>query len=285
MIVKRSSLITYSAEAVILGLQLIILLQILSWDIPGVWFRTVAIVSFIFMLLIGFYLRSKGTWRCDWSANKIKELLFLLGGIGFLISLLLFIHFNNEKTRQSIELLFPLHDTRWYIAQGGNSPLLNQHYSAKAQRGALDVTVLNRWGFRAKGLLPSDLKKYAAYGAIIHAPCDGVVLAARTGQPDLIPPSTDSTQPAGNFVSIFCKNTTIILAHLKSGSVRVVPEENIKKGDILGEVGNSGNTSEPHLHIHAVEGKTQDMNKLLRYGDPVTMLFNGRHLKRNSNNF
>ena len=43
----------------------------------------------------------------------------------------------------------------------------------------------------------------------------------------------------------------VILAHLKQGSVAVTAGMKVNTGDVLGQVGNSGNTSQPHLHIHA----------------------------------
>lgn len=43
------------------------------------------------------------------------------------------------------------------------------------------------------------------------------------------------------------------LAHLQKGSVRVETGDPVKMGQSIALVGNSGNTSEPHLHIHAVD--------------------------------
>ena len=44
--------------------------------------------------------------------------------------------------------------------------------------------------------------------------------------------------------------TYLVIAHLKSGSVRVATGDDVAEGDPLGACGNSGNTSEPHIHIH-----------------------------------
>ncbi|MEZ7171746.1 M23 family metallopeptidase [Sporosarcina sp. OR05] len=60
------------------------------------------------------------------------------------------------------------------------------------------------------------------------------------------------------------------MAHMKEGSVAVAKGDTVTTGQLLGKVGNSGNTSEPHLHIHAeLDGK----------GVPLT--FDGRFLVRN----
>lgn len=70
-----------------------------------------------------------------------------------------------------------------------------------------------------------------------------------------------------------CNGLQIEVAHLQRGSVRVKVGQNIHLGDGLGLVGNSGNTSEPHLHIHAVDPQTNE-------GVPIT--FDGRYPVRNS---
>ena len=56
----------------------------------------------------------------------------------------------------------------------------------------------------------------------------------------------------------------------------------VRARDLVGNVGNSGNSSEPHLHIHAVRGGVNDETALLRGGEPVAMRFGGRILSRNS---
>jgi len=43
----------------------------------------------------------------------------------------------------------------------------------------------------------------------------------------------------------------VVLAHLRRGSVRVHSGQRVRAGQLLGRVGNSGNSSEPHLHVHA----------------------------------
>lgn len=57
--------------------------------------------------------------------------------------------------------------------------------------------------------------------------------------------------PAGNYVVIDHGNNEFsIFAHLKNGSVRVAKGNHVEAGDLLGKVGNSGNTTQPHLHYH-----------------------------------
>jgi septal ring factor EnvC (AmiA/AmiB activator) len=72
-------------------------------------------------------------------------------------------------------------------------------------------------------------------------------------------------------VIVRCGTANVTLAHLQKGSVVARPNTTIAAGAILGRVGNSGNTTEPHLHIHA------ESNAL---GVPAR--FDGRWLVRNA---
>ncbi|HJX26864.1 MAG TPA: M23 family metallopeptidase [Thermoanaerobaculia bacterium] len=75
----------------------------------------------------------------------------------------------------------------------------------------------------------------------------------------------------------------IVLAHLKKGSVKVGTGETVTVGQPIGQIGNSGNTSEPHLHIHAVRrGGKVSPDRILNSGVPVPLLIEGRFLVRNN---
>jgi hypothetical protein len=151
---------------------------------------------------------------------------------------------------------FPLKGGRFVVGQGGNNSLLNYHHGHRAQRYASDIGAVNAAGFRASTLLPRDLSDYAIFGASVTSPCRGAVVKSVDGLPDLIPPKRDRNNARGNHVAIACGGVWVELAHLKKGSVAVRVGEQVDSGDHLGLVGNSGNTTEPHLHIHAVEPAT-----------------------------
>jgi murein DD-endopeptidase MepM/ murein hydrolase activator NlpD len=70
----------------------------------------------------------------------------------------------------------------------------------------------------------------------------------------------------------------VLLAHLKQGSVAVKGGQRVAAGDIVGAVGNSGNTDEPHLHVHA---QRPGRGILPLSGEPLAMRFGGRWYVRN----
>jgi murein DD-endopeptidase MepM/ murein hydrolase activator NlpD len=68
------------------------------------------------------------------------------------------------------------------------------------------------------------------------------------------------------------------MGHMQKGSVRVAAGESIGVGVPLGSVGNTGNTDEAHLHIHAQRPGTLEQPIS---GEPVLMRLDGRYLWRN----
>ena len=176
---------------------------------------------------------------------------------------------------RAVDLAPPLEGGRFVVGQGGNNPLLNYHNTYAPQRFALDILALDDLGRRADGIEPSELEKYVIYGKPVVAPCDGTVVEAVNDSPGMAIGETNRDQPAGNHVVLRCKGLDITLAHMRPGTVTVAAGDTVATGQRLGEVGNSGNTTEPHLHIHAVpEGTESD-------GEGVPLTFGGRFLVRN----
>ena len=178
-----------------------------------------------------------------------------------------------------IDLRFPLADGVYVVGQGGSSPILNGHQASRPQRHALDIVKLNGWGMRARGLYPGVPERYAIFGDTVTSPCTGTVLDSRDGLPDQAPPVRDPENLAGNFVAIECGGAVVFLAHFKRGSLRVGTNDRVEAGQPLAQVGNTGNTSEPHLHIHAVLLPYEGLRST-KAGLP--MRFDGRYLVRNS---
>ncbi|HEX6084026.1 MAG TPA: M23 family metallopeptidase [Thermoanaerobaculia bacterium] len=166
----------------------------------------------------------------------------------------------------AIDLAFPLRDGAYLIGHGGSTSASNMHHSHPQQKYALDIVKLNRAGMRARAISPADLRSYAIYGATIGSPCNGTVLVAVDGLPD----TRDEKRLAGNHVILRCGDADVWLAHMQRGSVAVRPGMQVRSGQPLGRVGNSGNTTEPHLHVHAE-----------RNGAGVPATFDGDWLVRN----
>ena len=142
---------------------------------------------------------------------------------------------------------FPLREGRW-LAVEGNGRILNHHWVVAGQRGAFDLVRLSVWGRSRAGFVHPTDDDFHAFGVTITSPCDGRIVSVVDGVPDGVP---DTRRPAGNHVVIDTGTERIVLAHMRVGTVAVSDGDVVRTGDRLGEVGNSGNSSEPHLHIHA----------------------------------
>jgi murein DD-endopeptidase MepM/ murein hydrolase activator NlpD len=59
---------------------------------------------------------------------------------------------------------------------------------------------------------------------------------------------------AGNFLLLKIRTVFVLLAHLRHGSICVSKGDTLCRGDMVGEVGNSGSSRTPHLHLQVVDG-------------------------------
>ena len=101
---------------------------------------------------------------------------------------------------------------------------------------------------------PHDLSSYLSYGQPLIAAAPGKVVIARDEFPNQQPPD-NPTPPAfadlpGNHVTLrIGSGIYMIYAHMKPGSVRVDVGDRVRRGQMLGRLGNSGNSATPHLHL------------------------------------
>lgn len=184
----------------------------------------------------------------------------------------------------AVNLSFPLEPGSYLVVNGGSSIKTNAHLMTldagvprflewRGQSYGVDLVKLDAFGLRARGLLPADPKAYAIYGARVLAPCAGWVLLAVDGLPDMQVPEADREHMAGNHVLLRCAQADVLLGHLSPGSVQVRAGDAVAAGVWLGAVGNSGNTGEPHLHVHAQRPGPVGAPV---GGDPLPVTFNGR---------
>jgi murein DD-endopeptidase MepM/ murein hydrolase activator NlpD len=169
--------------------------------------------------------------------------------------------------------IFPLRGVSFV---GWGASLHTGHRWAVPEEFAFDIAKLGENGLTHKGD-GTHFDDYYAYGADVLAAADGHVISAANDQPE--DPSAmqrpNETQEAyfarlqkeqgerlakglvaisGNYVMIdHGKNEYSLYAHLQPGSVRVHVGDQVKTGDVIGKLGSSGNSTEPHLHFHVCD--------------------------------
>ncbi len=152
---------------------------------------------------------------------------------------------NVNSVRPSATVRLPA-DVPLKVAWGGDTISVNQHALVPNQRWAYDLTV-EPYFTGSK-----NLEDYGCWDVPVVAPVSARVAAAEDGIRDETPGEMNALQPSGNHVVLLLPDTQtyLAIAHLKKGSVSVKEGDQVTEGDVIGRCGNSGHTSEPHIHIH-----------------------------------
>jgi hypothetical protein len=160
----------------------------------------------------------------------------------------------------------PLGGARWVVSSGCCAGL-NAHRSTVQpmngafhvpERFAIDFVQLDAGGRLFQGP-PDELSSYPFYGADVVSVANGVVVRTKDGLPDNTPvgslPADLTLETAGgNYVVVdIGRGRFAFYAHLQPGSLTVHDGDHVKRGQVLGLLGNSGNSDLPHLHFHVMD--------------------------------
>jgi murein DD-endopeptidase MepM/ murein hydrolase activator NlpD len=145
-------------------------------------------------------------------------------------------------------LILPFHG-KLMVSNGGRSPETNNH-NRPADKGPQNQ--IYAYDFRMENTgAEKQLEDYGVYGAEVIAPGAGVVAQVVNGSFDCELGEADRSVGVGNMVMIDHQNGEFsLLCHFKYDSIVVVVGEAVAQGQKLGLCGNSGNTSQPHIHFN-----------------------------------
>lgn len=188
---------------------------------------------------------------------------------------------GSEEMNHPIVVEFPLRG-EWYSPNTPGTKIPSHGTNKLGTRYAYDFIQVdwNRKGYPAyrtsfleylfRGI---PLNQYYCWGQEVYAPCDGVVVEARDGYQEHLrtnlfgdltnayknahyfdPEKDDVQAVAGNFIIIkYDEDIYAALVHLQTGSIQVSVGQSVKKGDLIGRVGHSGNSFAPHLHFQLMD--------------------------------
>ncbi len=274
-----TSLGKWILQVTLAGLYIFDLFLIGLWPMYcGYFIRYLFVLLFVIVFIKSLFNIEKEFFY-KLSVRSVLSSFVFLFFIGFFIYRI-FLGLNGANYSNPVELAFPLKEGNFYMAHAGTNEAVNHHCNVPAQKYAMDILRINALGFRANKWSPKDLNDFCIFGSTLYSPCDGTIIESLDQLEDLEPMVMDVKNPLGNYLTIHKNESEIIviLAHLMKESLLVKKGDMVKKGQPIARVGNSGNTSEPHLHIHAVLNHTGDF---LFKGEGVPITFDQRFFVRN----
>ncbi len=161
----------------------------------------------------------------------------------------------------------------WTVTQGPGGQLT--HNTALGGE-AWDFMLLDEDGGGAEW--PGDeLEQFHGWACPVQAPADGLVVAVEGSVLDNAVHAADTRNPWGNWVLLAHEGGACsLLAHLRAGSLSVLPGQRVARGQEVAQVGNSGRSPEPHLHVQLNAGPWLAARSLpARFGSWVEMTAGG----------
>ena len=285
------SRVGFVVQAMATGLLLLALLRIAVWLIPPWWTPWLYLAVWLGILI----WRAPGVIRDQpWLPANILNWVSVTAftGLGIAGGSLVLQAMEGRRLPpeyQPVSLAFPMGPGTYLVANGGSHQIVNGHFltlhpqtarqsAYRGQSYGVDFVKIDNLGLRASGWRPRDPNAYAIFGQTVHAPCSGTVMTVSDGQADMPVPKMDQSKIEGNHVLIQCGDAAVLLAHFKQGSVQVAAGDRVTVGHPIGEAGNSGQSSEPHLHVHAQRIPSSEP---LLSGEPLFLTFDGQFPRRN----
>jgi hypothetical protein len=174
----------------------------------------------------------------------------------------------------TLDLAYPFQG-RWLVQNSPADRVPSHGTASFASAYAIDFVPVDERGRSARLSLASILRperpeRFSGFGRSLTAPACGVVAAVHDGEPDheafrgipSIRYALTQQQRAANGWAGLGGNHVIIevragafvaLCHLQHGSIRVSPGQSVAIGEEIGRCGNSGNSTEPHVHVQAMD--------------------------------
>jgi hypothetical protein len=281
----NTSLFDWIIMVTVTGTYMIALYFVGFWGFIYYWLRYIWVLLFAACLITTSVSAAalplfveKGVLGWTWTVLMIV----IIAGLIYLIAGAIRAHFYPVKP---VNMAFPFANGLYTINWGGSgsaSRLMNYHYSSSVHAGAdinrsmryaVDIVKLNRLGIISSGILPRSLDKYEIFHVDILSPCGGTVRQVVDGLPNEEPFSGNYPYNVGNYVVIDNGEVNVLLGHMQAGSICVKEGDHVETGRVIGQVGNSGWTDQPHTHIQAMTFS----EKSVWSGEGIPITFEGRN--------
>lgn len=165
-----------------------------------------------------------------------------------------------DNYKSEVEYILPFND-KWVAVNGCFRKEYSHSWDIPTQRYAYDFIMLDEHGKSHDGKF-NECNGYYCYDKDILSPADGVVVEIVNNASDsLIFPKgrffSRAKHVAGNYIVIqHTKSEYSTLVHLKKDSITVKVGETVSQGQTIAKCGNTGNSTEPHLHFQLQTGQS-----------------------------
>lgn len=263
----------YAAPVLALLHLLLLLVLYTRPGLPAVvlWHTGPVVLTTAAILVMTYGVLHSARARVGWTAGRAAGYGCLLG-----ISALPVVGYTTYPSSRDgrpseVRFRLPL-DGPVTVRWGGPTRDVNYHVFAPPERWAYDLVISRgERSFQGGGTAVTD---YYAYGRPVLAPATGTIRVVSGGAADTPIGETGGWRNScGNHVVIYvAPGEFLFLCHLKPGSIIVRTGEAVISGQQVGRVGNSGRSTEPHVHVHLQTTPNAD------FGEGIPLLFhNYRH--------
>jgi murein DD-endopeptidase MepM/ murein hydrolase activator NlpD len=167
---------------------------------------------------------------------------------------------SKENYTARTEFILPFQG-QWYVANGGVDKKNSHSWHVWPQRYAYDFVMVDESGKTHSGN-GNQLKDYYCYGQDVLAPADGEVVSMAGSHPESRAYGDGRIECRakdirGNYITLKHNEKEFsTIAHLMPDSITVALGQKVVRGQVIAKCGNSGNTSEPHVHFQLNDGKS-----------------------------
>ena len=209
----------------------------------------IASISLIVQIIVSIVRVCKSK-NIKWNMLYIIITLIMAYPITILLGKSILTYPTNTNNKETIEVINPVEDS---ILLGGKN--YKTHAVWPSECYAYDIVK------KTYDINSDKLSDYGIYKSNVYCPISGTVIDLKDTEEDILPNTEDFKSSLGNyiFIKVEKSETYLILAHLEKDSVNVSVGDHVKQGELIAKVGNSGTTSEPHLHIQHQKNNPMNM--------------------------
>jgi hypothetical protein len=277
-------------KLLIVGLGILLLFLVGYWTSSFYYLRYIWLFLYFVALVISFLSIRSQSLFAELNIVGWIILVFELTVSGILLFFVIGAVRAYRYDTLPVDLSFPFAQGLYAINDGGNgksSALMNYHYTFAMHRSsganramayAVDITKLNTLGLSARNILHQSNEGYCIFHENVLSPCDGEVVAVDEQWANQEPFSRNRPYNVGNHIVLRFQDAYVLMGHFQKGSITVKVGDKVKTGMVLGQVGNSGWTAMPHLHIQAM----QVSGNSIWDGNGLPIYFDGKNPVKNT---